>query len=249
MNTEIVPYNPQQQYNPYGSTANMQYPLRVPMIDNKTGKIIAYVLAGSIVAYIGYRIYLNVRAKQAQKNSYDPAKPESFAQEFRMALENNNWMGWGTDNTVIRQTLLKIPSKDFMLEVVNAYARLYKGASMMAEIKSDLKTGEYQELLAIIGGKPQSGDTVAPLQLTQQQYESWAKRIQAALNDTFLIKFPATDLEALIQVINEVPSKAAWMQLKNVYRTLVASDLENDLKKKLPFFDYNTVISLVNKKQ
>jgi hypothetical protein len=242
MNMQMIP-------NPYNPSAYTRFLPSAPKVDNKTGRVIVYAVGGSIAAYLLYRLYLNIRAKEAQKTAYDPDKPESYAQIIRMALENNNWMGWGTDNAAIRQTLLSIPSKDFMGRVVKAYANLYKGASMMADMKSDLKTGEYNEMLAIIGGKPQSGNTIGEMQLTQQQYESWVRRIKAAFSDKYLIIVDCTDHEALMQVLKEVPTKAALEELKKVYRKLEGLDLDKQLKEKVSLYYSSSVKEIINSKQ
>jgi hypothetical protein len=234
--------------NPYNPGTYKQYIPNLPKVDNKTGRVIACVVGGAVAIYIGYRIYLNINAKQAQKNAYDSEKPESYAQEIKLALDNNNWLGWGTDNNAIRQTLTRLPSKDFMRKVVNAYASLYKGKSMMADVASDLSTSEYQELLAIIEAKPQSGDQLRPQILTNQQYASWVKRIQASINaNSFFVTY--TDHAMLMKVLQEVPTKAALQTLKSVYRALTGRDLDQDLKDRVSWWYSDDVKAIIDSKK
>ncbi len=248
MNMEVTPYGPYGQYQPYDPAGYAQYLPQVPRVSNKTGKVIACAVGGLIAVYVGYRIYQNIRAKQAQKDSYDSAKPQSYAQEIKLALDNNNWLGWGTDNVTLRETLLRIPSKDFMRKVVNAYASLYKGASMMADIASDLSTTEYQELLAIIEAKPQSGDELQALVLTDEQYASWVKRIQAAIHaSSFFVTY--TDHPMLMQALKEVPTRAAFETLKDVYKKMTRSDLTQDLKDNVSLWYSGDVQAIIDSKK
>ena len=42
----------------------------------------------------------------------DDSNAAYYAQKLRMAFENDNYFGWGTDEESIRETLRKVPSKD-----------------------------------------------------------------------------------------------------------------------------------------
>ena len=112
-----------------------------------------------------------------------------------MAFENDFWFGWGTDEASIRRVIRLVPSKDEFKNVINSYQKLY-ARSLMMDLKDELTTSEYNEMLAIIAGKPdKTGSNYIP-QIGQQQYQAWAKRLKAAFDISYWF-IPGTDEDAI----------------------------------------------------
>jgi hypothetical protein len=74
------------------------------------------VLGGSF--FIGRNIVRNARATTEEKKTYDDSNAAYYAQKIKMAFENDNYFGWGTDESTIREIIRKIPSKDEFKKVI-----------------------------------------------------------------------------------------------------------------------------------
>ena len=109
------------------------------------------VLSGSF--FIGRSIVRGARATSEQKKTYEDGNAAAFAQQLKMAFENDNYFNWGTDEESVRSVIRKVPSKAFFKQVISSYQKLY-ARSLMADMKDELATSEYNEMLAIIAGKP-----------------------------------------------------------------------------------------------
>ena len=66
----------------------------------------------------------------------------------------------------------------------------------MGDLKEELAASEYNEMLAIIAGKPDKiTGNYSPI-VTSQQYSAWAKRLKAAFDITYWF-VPGTDEPAI----------------------------------------------------
>ncbi len=207
-----------------------------------------YALIGIVVIggtfYLGRSLVRKAVSSTEEKKTFEPGNPAYYAQQIRMAFENDGW--WGTDLAALRQVIQAVPSVAAFKQIINSYQRLYS-RSLMADMKSDLKTSEYNEMLAILAAKPAKGDTVVPVQLTLAQYQSWAQRLKAAFDKTYGI-FPGTDEAAIKAVFMEIPNQLAFQQLGIVYKALYANDLDSDLRSELEFWEYPTYMKIITDK-
>lgn len=202
------------------------------------------VLSGSF--FLGRSIVRGARATSEQKKTYEDGNAAAFAQQLRMAFENDNYFEWGTDESVIRDVIRKVPSKDFFKQVIASYQKLY-ARSLMADLKSELATSEYSEVLAIIAGKPDRiTGSYKPI-LTQQQYTAWAKRLKAAFDSAYWF-MPGTDEPAIKAVFMEIPTKADFQKVVQAYLQAYGNDLVQDLKSELEFWEYSSMIDIIQKK-
>ncbi|HJV19385.1 MAG TPA: hypothetical protein VJ552_05850 [Sediminibacterium sp.] len=211
-------------------------------------KVVVGVLVGAGVILMGRLFYLKWRALQFQKRAYLPGSAEAFAQMIRLSIHNDNFMHWGTDNEALRKVFIAIPSKDFFRKVIDAYAGLYSNDSMMGDLKSELKTSEYKEMLAIISSKPDTGNTSMPVQLNETQYRSWADRIAAAFDYTNMVIFPGTDEDAIKQVLTEIPTQSAYATLGRYFQQWYGKTLEAALRDELYFWEYNEMMEIIKAK-
>ena len=82
----------------------------------------------------------------------------------------------------------------------------------MGDLKSELATTEYNEMLAIIAGKPDRISGNYKPVITYQQYLSWAKRLKAAFDITYWF-VPGTDEPAIKAVFLEIPTQMDFQKL------------------------------------
>lgn len=211
---------------------------------------LAYSIAGLVVLsgsfLLGRSIVRGAKATSEQKKTYEDGNAASFAQQLRMAFENDNYFEWGTDEEAIRSVIRKIPSKDFFKQVMASYQKLY-ARSLMGDLKNELASTEYNEMLAIIAGKPDriSGN-YKPI-ITYQQYLSWAKRLKAAFDITYWF-VPGTDEPAIKAVFLEIPTQADFQKVADTYQKEYGNDLMSDLKSELEFWEYGSMMDIINKK-
>lgn len=202
------------------------------------------VLSGSF--FIGRSIVRHARATSEEKKTYDDNNAAYYAQKLKMAFENDNYFGWGTDEQSIRDTIRKIPSKDVFKQVINSYQKLY-ARSLMADLKDELETSEYSEMLSILAGKPDKiTGNYKPI-LTVQQYLAWAKRLKAAFDISYWF-MPGTDEGAIKAVFMEIPTQTDFGKVSEAYKKEYGNDLISDLKSELEFWEYSPMMELIHKK-
>ena len=163
-----------------------------------------------------------------------------------MAFEKDNYFGWGTDESAIRELIRKIPSKDEFKKVINSYQKLY-ARSLMLDLKEEMTTTEYSEMLAIVAGKPDSITKNGVPIIGTQQYISWAKRLKAAFNITYWF-VPGTDELAIKAVFMEIPTQADFQRVAQAYQKEYGNDLISDLKSELEFWEHSSMMDIINKK-
>jgi hypothetical protein len=202
------------------------------------------VLSGSF--FIGRSIVRHARATSEEKKTYDDSNAAYYAQKLKMAFENDNYFGWGTDEQSIREIIRKIPSKDEFKKVVNSYQKLY-ARSLMMDLKEELTTTEYNEMLAIIGGKADNITKNGKPIIGAQQYLSWAKRLKAAFDITYWF-VPGTDEPAIKAVFMEIPTQADFQKVAKAYQNEYSNDLISDLKSEMEFWEYAPMMEIINKK-
>lgn len=202
------------------------------------------VLSGSF--FLGRSIVRGARATSEQKKTYDERNAAAFAQQLKMAFENDNYFGWGTDEESIRSIVRKVPSKEAFKEVINSYQKLY-ARSLMADLKEELAATEYNEMLSIIGGKPDRITWGGKQSVGVQQYLAWAKRLKAAFDMTYW-GIPGTDEGAIKAVFLEIATQIDFEKVKGAYLREYGADLMNDLKSELEFWEYAPLMEILNKK-
>lgn len=212
----------------------------------KYGILGLIVIGGSF--FIGRSIIRKARATSEEKKTYEEDNPATYAKQIKMAFENDMWWGWGTDEEALRRTLRAVPSKEEFRKVIKSYQKLY-ARSLMADMKSDLTTSEYNEMLAIIATKPERGTGPVQVQLNPAQYQAWAKRLRAAFEVSTWGFLPyGTDEDAIKSVFMEMPTQAAFWETTKAYKSIYGDDLMNDLKSELEFGEWAEMFSILEQK-
>lgn len=204
---------------------------------------VKYSILGTIVLgaafFIGRTIVRKTRKNIEANKSYKEGSPADHAQRLKIAIE-----GAGTDEEAIRRVLRVIKSKDEFKKVMQSYNA--DGSNLMIDLKDDLSVSEYNEMLAIIGAKPDHTNSQAGISLLQ--YQSWARRLKAAFEYTYWGGMPGTDNGAIRAVFLEIPNQAAFQQVAAAYRQEYGSDLLSDLNSELEFWERGEILSLIDKK-
>lgn len=195
--------------------------------------------------FIGRSILRNAAQKREATKSAKEGSPADYAQRIKMAFENDGW--WGTDVEALRTVLREIPSKDVFYTVVRSYNA--GGKSMMTDMKSELTSTEYNEMLAIVGGKPdKSGSSNSKTQIGEPQYLEWAKRLKAAFDYTWFMGLPGTDEDAVRSVFVEIPSQADYDKVAGVYKGKYGQSLSDRLGEELEFWEYGPMMEIIKSK-
>jgi hypothetical protein len=102
--------------------------------------------------FLGRHFYKKTLANRSEKNSLEEGDPATFAKQLKMAFENDNYFGWGTNTKVVTQVFQQIPSKSMYSKVQKEYFRQY-GKSLNADLEDELSSDEYNELIRILNTK------------------------------------------------------------------------------------------------
>ncbi|HEX7904888.1 MAG TPA: hypothetical protein VF487_13510 [Chitinophagaceae bacterium] len=210
----------------------------------KYGILGLVVIGGSF--FIGRSLVRKARATAEERKTFEEGTPATYAKQIKMAFENDMWWGWGTDEEAIRKTIISIPSKEVFKNVISSYQKLY-ARSMMADMKDELTTSEYNEMLAIIAAKPEKGTAEIQILPTPGQFQSWAKRLREAFRITYWM-FPGTDEDAIKSVFLEIRTQKDFWQTAKTYNELYGDDLVKDLKGELECWEYEPMMSIILKK-
>lgn len=208
-------------------------------------KTIKYSLIGlgvvSGLVLLTRRMIRKSKKANSDAKSFEAGSPEAISSQIKLALENKNRIG--INLTQLRQILIAIPSKSQMQAIRTAYSNQYQSL-MNDDIKNKLSLSEYDELLAIMDGKPEKTGSVP----TAVQYKAWARRLDAAFRKTFSV-FPDTDKEAITAVFVEVPSQQAFIEVAKSYNTqFKPKDCIRELKSELGG-DYLKFMALITNKR
>lgn len=101
---------------------------------------------------LGRRLFKNMLANQSEKRSLDEGDPATYAKQLKMAFDNDNSFGWGTNEEVVMQVFNDIPSKSMYAKIQKEYSRMY-GKSLNADLEDELSSEEYNELIRILNAK------------------------------------------------------------------------------------------------
>ena len=206
---------------------------------------ITYTILGIVVIggsfLIGKSMIRRVKADNEERKTFEDGSAATYAKQIKMAFENDGW--GGTDEQALRNVLRKIASKEDFKNVLTSYERLYNN-SMMRDMKDELQATEYNEMLAIIAGKP---DRIIPGKkygLTPAQYQSWARRLKAAFDISYG-PFPGTDEPAIRAVFMEIPTQMDFQKVGKAYTKEYGADLIADLKSELEFWEYSPMMKII----
>ena len=106
---------------------------------------------GVFLAFRG--VVRNFKKGIREQEALEAGNPAAFATQLKMAFENDNTFGWGTDEERVFSTLEAIPSQSTFRKVQRAYRDLY-GRNLAADLKDELDSEEYANAMQLISTKP-----------------------------------------------------------------------------------------------
>jgi len=191
---------------------------------------LSIILGVSIIGLIAW-FFINrkvkaTRASKVQTQSFGSDKHATWAKQFMQAFDNDLWWGMGTNEELIRQVMRSIPSKEDFTTVAAKYKIMTKGSNLVTDISSELSSTEYDEMMAILGSKPEKAKGAENYVINDPK--GWAKRLHAAVN-YYSGWFPGTDEDAIKAVFQEFPNKQAFYNTAGAYRKLYGVSLWTDL--------------------
>jgi len=104
------------------------------------------------VLMLAKHIIHKAKKNKAEKSSTQEGSPTAFAKQLHMAFQNDNAMGWGTNNDLVKQVFTTIPSKRSYDHVQKAYFNLYQ-KNLNADLEDEMSAQEYNELIRILSTK------------------------------------------------------------------------------------------------
>lgn len=204
---------------------------------------ILYALGGIIVIggtiYIGQRLVKKGIANREEKKSFDEGSTATVAKQIKMAFENDGWPGSNTPE--LRRILREVSSKEEMKKVSKSYQKLYN-SNLFKDMSDELQSTEYNEMLSIIAAKPERKGQQAVL-----DYKAWAKRMKSAFEKSYGF-LPGTDEDAITAVFVEIPTQAAFVEVGKAYWGLYNTNLLEDLKGELEFWEYAEYMKIITSK-
>jgi hypothetical protein len=193
---------------------------------------------------IGRKIVRNRIANNEETMTLDEGSSATYAKQIKMSFENDGWPG--TNTKELRRIMIEIPSKNDTSKVAKSYHKLYN-SSMYADMKSELQSTEYNEMLSIVAEKPtKAGKRGKPVSL-EKKYGEWAKRLKAAFDKTYG-PLPGTDENAIVAVFTEIPTQAAFVQVTARYNAMYGTNMLDDLKSESEFGQYSDWMKIITSK-
>jgi len=96
--------------------------------------------------------YKKSQANRSEKHSLEEGDPATYAKQLKMAFDNDNYFGWGTNETTVLRVFRELPSRKMFERVQKEYFRLYN-SSLNADLEKELESDEYDELISILKTK------------------------------------------------------------------------------------------------
>lgn len=123
---------------------------KISMGSRITSSLLA--LGAATGVFLGARaVVKNFKQGMREQQALSEGNPAAFATQLKMAFENDNYFGWGTDEEVVFTVLESIPN-GFMGKVQRAYRDLY-GRNLAADLQDELSSEEFATALQIINSK------------------------------------------------------------------------------------------------
>ena len=187
------------------------------------------VLGISIVSVIAIKFastkIRNIVANNEENSSFGDKQHSTWAKQLKMAFDNDGW--WGTDENSIRQVLRAVPSQEDFHKIQTSYRKLYKGRNLIEDLTNELKSSEFNEMLAILQAKPEKARDAKEGVIYNPH--AWATRLYNAMSIYYAGIFPGTDEDAVLSVFSEMDSQKAFNDTKQAYQSLYSTSLEDDL--------------------
>jgi hypothetical protein len=96
--------------------------------------------------------YKKSQANRSERHSLEEGDPAAYAKQLKMAFDNDNYMGWGTNEEAVTRVFEELPSKKMYERVQKEYFRMYN-KSLNADLEEELSSDEYNNLIRLLNAK------------------------------------------------------------------------------------------------
>lgn len=211
-----------------GATPQLM-PGGVVVLNNQERRVFNKVLAGlgialgaGIAFLVTRRIIRGFWFRKTVDEIDDKDNSAYFAQRLVNAMNPDSPFGWGTDEELVRDTIMDVPHQVMWRKVKDAYKRLEIGATgrLMDDLRGELSRQMFSEITAILDMLPANARDAKnrdPFAITDRMLNNWATRIKAGAEYEYW-PFGGTDEAAIYKVLEEVPSLEAFELLNERYR-------------------------------
>lgn len=203
---------------------------------------IAYGIATGLVigagVYFIHRAVKKSKEKKSDSKSFEDGSPQTIAKQIKMAFENDGVPG--TDLDKLRRIMSALKSKEQFTQVQKEYEKQFHSL-LLQDMKGELESSEYDEMLYIKESKPDKAGGKIPLDTL---YKNWARRLKAAFEKTYSI-FPGTDEKNIKAVFSEIPTQKDFIQVGLSYYRLYKANLITDLKSELEYWEYPDYMKII----
>jgi len=203
---------------------------------------IGYTIASGLVIGAGiyaiYRVVRKGKEKKSDSKSFQDGTPQTIAKQIKMAFENDGKPG--TDIDKLRMIMSALKSKEQFIQVTKEYEKQFHSL-LLQDMKDELQSSEYDEMLYIKESKPEKNGGKIPLETL---YKNWARRLKAAFDKTYSI-FPGTDEKNIKAVFSEIPTHRDFIQVGLAYYRIYKANLITDLKSELEYWEYPDYMKII----
>ncbi|MCU0430714.1 MAG: hypothetical protein MUF42_12185 [Cytophagaceae bacterium] len=102
--------------------------------------------------FLGRYTLRKIKRTHTESQSLQEGNPANYAKQLKMAFDNDNWAGWGTNEKLVFQIFHQIPSLASYKKTQNAYKNLY-GEDLSSRLESELSSEEFSTVMSIIKAK------------------------------------------------------------------------------------------------
>ena len=201
-------------------------------------------LVAATALYFGVRFFKKKIGNHERGKGFGESSHATWADQIRNGILNDGvWLG--TDVPAIRKAMIEIPSKQDFEKVKKSYKRQFNSRNLVDDLRGDLSTTEFDEMLAIIQSKPEKAkDAGVPI----YDPHGWAKRLNAAVNYETWGFLWGTDIDAITAVVNEIPTVEAYQETAKVYYNEYGVALLEDLKGDLSLSELQKYAKMIAQK-
>lgn len=200
-------------------------------------------LVAAVTLFFGVRFIKKKIANHAKGKSFGENKWATWADQLHNAIKNDGWF-FGTDEQSIRKVLQAIPSRKHYEKVERYYKKQFNKV-LADDLRGDLSTSEYDEMLAIIESKPLKARDAG---IAIYDPIGWAKRLNAAFNYRTWGFLWGTDMDAIRTVLTEIPTQQAFLDTAEAYQDQYGIQLMKDVKGDLDLLEIAEFAQLIKRK-
>lgn len=209
--------------------------------------------ATGVAGTIGLIVWINNSAKKATANKSDrkaftSGNVETKAKQFKMAFENDGYPG--TNIPDLRELMRGLKSQDEYEAIAKEYEKQNNPKGMVVkytlnnDMKKELQSSQFKEMLAIKAGKPLKAGQKVPYGVL---YREWANRLKAAFEKEYGF-MSGTDEGAIFAVFQELPTQKDFSNTAAFYRVQFSRDLNKDLQSELEIWELPGYMKMITSK-